>query len=448
MFCTNCGAELPDDATYCTNCGQPVRRSSAPETAPAPRVAPQAVPSPPQQRYENPSSASAERPRRRWVAPVVAAACIAVVASVGIAVAMTMGGQTDTGTPGTVTSSGAATSAGSDGSAAAAPDVPVDASASTPIGNLVNGGYVCEDDDNVYYATPVTAGNGWYTNAIVRASKSGSDKQTIYTNDTDGTVIYHLNSESGRVIFTEVTGGQTLVRSVGTDGSDPQTLATADDSSLVQVYQGRVYYLSGGTLKVMDPDGGNQADVMSVGSQLWRVANDRIVTFASGGATTVTVCGLDGSNQRTFTPGGASGDSLSITNVIPAGDDAYDVLFGTPSEGGGYLLYSYDENGGNESLVGEANDGGHINRANPSSAGLILLYDETSAGPGEAAGAPIPADESIEVNGRKLYGMADSSASLLYPSYVDGYVYFAFVSNGANHLMRVPTSRGTAETVV
>lgn len=321
--------------------------------------------------------------------------------------------------------------------------VEVDEGVSTPIGNLVNGGYVCEDDDYVYYATPVTSASGWYTNGIVRASKTGSDRQTIYTNDSDDTVIYHLNVESGRLIFTEVSGGSTTVRSVGTDGSDARTLALADDSSLLQVYKGRIYYLSGGTVKVMDPDGGNQEDVLSVGTRLWRIANDKVVSFD---ASNVYIVDLDGSNSHTLISASQLGSQRDITNVIPRTDGSYEVFLGSTDEGGAYELYSVDETGTQVGLDGQATSGTHINRANPTSAGTIVLTNHTAASSGSD---DVPTDEQVSVPGTgvTLYETGDADVDLCYPTYIDGFVYFGSVEKGNNHLMRVPISGGSTETV-
>lgn len=47
MFCTRCGAQLPQDAKFCENCGQPVKASPVPGPEPAAHEAPQ-TPAPPQ----------------------------------------------------------------------------------------------------------------------------------------------------------------------------------------------------------------------------------------------------------------------------------------------------------------------------------------------------------------------------------------------------------------
>ena len=44
MFCTNCGAQIDDNAAFCTNCGAPVRRSgSKPVAGAAESVSPNAA---------------------------------------------------------------------------------------------------------------------------------------------------------------------------------------------------------------------------------------------------------------------------------------------------------------------------------------------------------------------------------------------------------------------
>ncbi|MGN1158676.1 MAG: zinc-ribbon domain-containing protein, partial [Lachnospiraceae bacterium] len=43
MFCTNCGAQIPDGSGFCTNCGT---RLTAPETTPVTEAAPVAEAAP------------------------------------------------------------------------------------------------------------------------------------------------------------------------------------------------------------------------------------------------------------------------------------------------------------------------------------------------------------------------------------------------------------------
>lgn len=86
MFCTNCGAQVPDDAGFCTNCGaalSPVSAEGAADaTARMPAAAPaspQAAPTPDQAAPGAPSPA----PRRPRTALVAGIACLVVLAVAG-----------------------------------------------------------------------------------------------------------------------------------------------------------------------------------------------------------------------------------------------------------------------------------------------------------------------------------------------------------------------------
>lgn len=382
--------------------------------------------------------------------PAIALVFVAVVAVIGVAVIWTLGGRepdnTNTSPYVSTLTSNTNQNVITDTPEDQVASVAVDTSVSTPIGNLVNGGYVCEDEDNVYYTTPVTGADGWYTDSIVRMSKSGAGTQVIYTNDASGAVLYHLNAESGRVIFSEEAGGSARVKSVGIDGSDPVTLSVADEGSLVQVYEGYVYYVSGGTLKVMNPDGSNQRDVLSVGSQLWRISNDRIVYFDGSGATSAYMADLDGSDARTFVQAPYSAEGDVILNVIPTPEGTYDVLRGPAGGSTYYEIDNYDANGSNGTFVMEGSDGVSVTRINPTSLGRIIVFSYPPYFPDDDVWETQLAfiDQSLD---DAFYTTRDSSVILRSPTLVNGYVYFGYEQTGSNRLMRVPYSGGSVETV-
>lgn len=79
MFCTKCGAKLPDGVRFCTSCGAPVMSApSAPPTPPAPTVplVPSVPPAPPAQQR------AGSRPRKNTLAIVLAVIAVVVVAAV------------------------------------------------------------------------------------------------------------------------------------------------------------------------------------------------------------------------------------------------------------------------------------------------------------------------------------------------------------------------------
>lgn len=464
MFCPRCGSNVPKGVRFCPSCGQELPESG-------PDEAPTGVPA--QQQDSVVQNATSQRSTKpRVLVGVVSAACIcAILAIVAVIWSMSGGSTSGLGSPTSQNSSqvNAATSGSgySDGTAGTGASgnstsgenmqVPVDASVSTPVGNLVNGGYVCEDDNSIYYATPLSSASDWFTNSIVRQSKDGSSKQVIYTTNATNPVVYHLNVASGRVFFTEVSDAGTQVKSVGTDGSSPQTLASADDSSLVQVYKGRIYFSQGGTLKVMDPNGSNVRDLMSVSGQLWRIYDDSIVHFGAQDATTVSKANLDGSGDHVFIRTTVDQNNEQITNVIPnPSTGVYEVLEGGKGETGGYGIIGYDSNGTKSyGLDGEAEGGSRIYRFNPTKDGMIFLYDHSAPDLGSDS-TITPSDEHVvfEANGTQwtdpndtLYDTNDPAVTLMSPTYIDGYVYFALIKSGSNALMRIPANGGTAELV-
>lgn len=446
MFCPKCGSQIPSGAQFCPNCGI--------------KIQPEALENPQGHQVQDaqPSPPPVHRESRMGIG-IAAVACICAILAVVIVVwSLAGGGNTPLSLLSQTGSSTGGASAGSTGTdTSAEASTRVDPSSSTPVGNLVNGGYVCEDDENVYYAVPIASADDWFTNGIVRRPKDGSAEQAIYTTDATDPVVYHLNVTSGRIIFTEVTKTGTQVKSVGIDGSSPEVLTAADDSSLVQVYKGHVYYSAGGTLKVMDPDGTNVMNLMSVSGELWRICDDAIVHFASQDATTVSKANLDGSDDHVFITTDLSQHNEQIANVIPnPGNGLYEVLAGVKGERGGYAIYGYDANGSQSSgLDGEAEGGWRINRFNPTEDGMVFLYDHAGPDIGDS-GAVTPPDEHVvfEKSGTSwtdpndtLYDTNDSAVTLMSPAYIDGYVYFAQIKSGDNALMRIPVTGGSPECI-
>lgn len=85
MFCTNCGAQLPDGTQFCTQCGMSVKDASQSESATAPAPAP--VPEPTPTPAPAPASsvapaaatpASASKRKGVWIAVIIVAAVIIV----------------------------------------------------------------------------------------------------------------------------------------------------------------------------------------------------------------------------------------------------------------------------------------------------------------------------------------------------------------------------------
>lgn len=363
---------------------------------------------------------------------------------------------TSTGETGTSASDTAAgTSSSSASSSSAAPStsqasVPVDSSSSTDIGNLVNGGYACADDQYVYYST-ATSDSEWFSAAIVREPKNGGAPETIYTSQSDYALMYHLNVTSGRVIFSEVDGksGEETSRvvSVGTDGSSPQVLADCDNYSLCQVYEGLVYYQSASTIRVMNPDGSNQSVVFSPGNgMLWRIANDKIFYFANGGDNEVRSVPLGGTSSTVVCRASQYQYADLKINIVQPFDGKLFVLLGGGNEGG-YMGYTIPDTGGDFSIdnwTAEA-ELSSITRANVTSAGLLAVYEY----PEDVSKKGSPNIYELEWPDRanpSLYEVSEHDGQISSPTYIDGDVYFRLVNPSGNSLMRV-RSNGTVETL-
>ncbi|MGI5918982.1 MAG: zinc ribbon domain-containing protein, partial [Christensenellales bacterium] len=89
MYCSHCGASIPDDSRFCTSCGAPQAASVQPPVdAPyaasvqPPAGIPQAISAQPSAGYQPPFPVRPPRSRRRlvWLAVVLPAAVLALAA--------------------------------------------------------------------------------------------------------------------------------------------------------------------------------------------------------------------------------------------------------------------------------------------------------------------------------------------------------------------------------
>ena len=457
-YCAVCGTPMSRGMVFCPACGHRVG-----DPVPQPQAASQTSSAPT-------ASATSPVPVRSAVTvarkgslssgmiALVAGAAVVAVAIIAIAVAPALSGS------GSTAQNPAATEAGSTSADAGTSDeetnrpqlnVPIDASVSTPIGNLTNGGYVCEDDNYIYYAAPDQTADDWFTSSITRQNKSNGSTEVVYTTSANQPLIYHLNVESGRLIFSEESGTESArIMSVGTDGSNPVELATSDVSSLCQVYQGLVYYQAGSVVRVMNPDGTDQKIVYSPGpDMLWRVADGKVFYFAQKEAQEVRGVNLDGSGdyQVCTLEGSRYGeDENARINVMqPVGGQIF-VLIGNKDERGGYAGFLIPESGGTVggSLAAEA-EISTIIRINMTEDGTLAIYQTVGGevGPGFSTEmAPMTVNDFIHGSGldETVYQAEDNTVNLFIPTYINGEVYFGRRVSGNNALMHV-TSGGSVE---
>jgi hypothetical protein len=71
MFCTQCGASNPDNASFCSTCGKPLAIQPAQSNAPQPVIIPPAQPAPPQRRRSHTARSI------KWIAGAIAAVIVA-----------------------------------------------------------------------------------------------------------------------------------------------------------------------------------------------------------------------------------------------------------------------------------------------------------------------------------------------------------------------------------
>ena len=223
---------------------------------------------------------------------------------------------------------------------------------SAMVGNLTNGGYVCEDDGWVYYATPKSAA-GWSTNSIVRTSKSDSTRETVYSVSGSDSLLWHINPVGDYLVFQQsIANENPSVMRVRKDGSgDAVAIAICDDNTLCQVYKGLVYFERGGSIRSVKLDGTDEKAVASLGNDnRWRIHDDKIYTYSDKKGANLSTMPLSGGSKSTLF-GTANG---TFGNVIP-------------TDQGVFVLYDANSNDSNDTVY-----------CLGTGAALLLVYDENS----------------------------------------------------------------------
>lgn len=183
------------------------------------------------------------------------------------------------------------------------------------IGNLINGGHMAMSPSNMlYYANP-TDGSEWDTKSLVFCSSDGSGKSTFYKGPNDTVNLYHINAVGNDVVFNQITssGGSVIVASPLSSSSIQ--IDTCDSWSLCQVENNQIYYLKDGHVWRCNIDGSGKTSFARFGNDvLWRVWNDRIISFPEKGASAVYLSDLNGNNSKSVYSAKAN---RSIKNAFP-----------------------------------------------------------------------------------------------------------------------------------
>lgn len=389
FICPNCKKPVKNGNAFCTNCGTRIQSSQNVANAPltanpikgATKPISQTTPIPTQDIRQIEQPLSNPTHNRASKAPAVATGIVIVfmVLTSSIAIMAAQGILPTEGlSPSTLfqpannsSTSTNSTSTSTDPVEAEEKDTPQDAATqkeeisgeapvtrsdshaatneTTPVGNLINGGYAASGDDWIFYAVPTTQ-DGWYTSSIGRMRNDGSDSSIIYRASGSDALIWHLNYCNGRLYFNEDIGNAASVVSIAADGSDRQRIASCRPGTLCQVFQGTVYYMSLDGLTGYDPTtakkwlykGGTRND------ELWRVwslkdsgdpkAADGAFFFEQGRANlTVNRWSNDSVDEQTITK--LSGNK-TIVNVVPSAKGLWILVDNDGDEKGDEILLS------------------------------------------------------------------------------------------------------------
>ena len=209
MFCTKCGAKLPEGAKFCTHCGAPVAEPPKPgaNAAPAPKPRPAAAPSAPRtvgaSYGAGPASAKAKK-GSKMPALVVAALVVCAVA-VGGLLLVKGSGKKPVSTEGTSTRTWLEDTGSSVGSSAGADQAEPEASADTA--NVL----VDVDADSVTVKIPAITeadfGNGFYDtySMYYGGTPAVIEDASRYDGKGDMSIHFPYTSETGEQTESYIT---------------------------------------------------------------------------------------------------------------------------------------------------------------------------------------------------------------------------------------------------
>lgn len=469
MYCKNCGAFVEEGSNYCANCGQriawdivepvaePVSAPQEPVSAPPQEAAPEpsvtTTPSPLRSRVRSLISGRIPSRIRTLISahiPMFVAFCLCIAVGV-FAIAtfvsiMTRPKGTSAVAPSAEQQESDATSMqGSPTGATSTSSRYVADGRTTPVGNLINGGYTASDGEWIFYAVPTTS-PGWYTSSIGRMKHDGTVQSIIYHADGEGTLIWHLNVLDGRLYFNEDVGDvESSVVSLALDGTDRQVIGTCLPGTLCQVHKGVLYYMSYDGLTGYDPQTGDSW-LFQGGTrdgELWRVwsaedtddrqSGDMAFFFEQGDSTLYG----DRWNSGSFDEQAVASlpDGRTIVNVVPNHEGLW-ILADSDGDSRGDEIYLSSVDG--SQLKKFATCSGPVVRMNVNDRGIALVVktqDETRV-------------EMITKNSARptVYYIGSQNETVLYPSVQDDLLFFGLVDT--HRLVKVPLGTPGATTVI
>lgn len=485
MYCKNCGAFVEKGSNYCANCGQRITwdivepsaepESEAPKPVPEPALepeseepepvneAPEPISAPPQEAVPEPRAAATPSPLRERISslsssisslisgriPMFIAFCLCI--AVGLfAIAtfvsiMTRPKGASPAAPSAEQQEPAATSMQDSPSTTPSTSKYVPDGRTTPVGNLINGGYTASDDEWIFYAVPTTS-PGWYTSSIGRMKHDGTVQSIIYHASDEGTLIWHLNVLDGRLYFNEDVGDvESSVVSLALDGTDRQVIGTCLPGTLCQVHKGMLYYMSPDGLTGYDPQTGDSWLFFGGfrDGELWRVwsaedtddrqAGDVAFFFEQGGTTLYGDRWNGGSfDEQTVT---SLPDGRTIVNVVPNHEGLW-ILADSDGDGRGDEIYLSSVDG--SQIKKFATCSGPVVRMNVNDRGIVLVVktqDETRV-------------EMITKNSTRptVYYSGSPNETVLYPSVQDDLLFFGLVDT--HRLVKVPLDTPGASPII
>lgn len=290
----------------------------------------------------------------------------------------------------------------------------------TPIGNLINGGYTASGDGWVFYAIPGKR-EGWNTVAIGRMHMDGTDSKIIYRSPDVRSLIWHLNYADGRLYFNEDIDNKNFIVSVDSNGNDRQTISNCIDGTLCQVYDNALYWMSADGLTATDLNS-NEAWKYQFTSddRLWRIwspdgkrtqSHDELaLSFKQGTSTIYSIKWSENTKSEnvfaSFTPN-------KVINVCPDNKLIW-VLLDTNSDDKGDLIISLTDKGNKTGT--SFNTSGPAIRINVNQFGIFLVIEQDGS----------MRIERMTKDGTsvEIYYQAKGGETVLYPSVQGDYLFF------------------------
>lgn len=339
MFCTNCGAQVPDGVAYCTSCGAPLAASGGEKPADArtvpeaPRTAPEPVPGAPEPRPA----------RRRGLVAVIVVAVLVIVASAGAAAWLLLSRPSLTSVTLAIGAEGLDSASGT--------TIPVRVAGTTAAGEdcaqdvqVASGGTAVELTDGAYEIS-VTASPIAADGTIYDVEHAGT--ATLTVGDGAATIDGSINLEP--IPADEVTDEQieaAYQAALAGSAADEQTAEALRDAALARRDEAVAQQGDGGAASSGEPAGGSDGtDAGGDSADEQRSFSTSAFSFdipdAWVGRVRVEVDGANATVYAADFPSRALVTLRYVPSSADMGTDMSGVVFRTGDLGGGMVVMGY-----------------------------------------------------------------------------------------------------------